>query len=198
MRWIVASILLFIVPYTYINVKYRKAGPAFEPYADMQAQANVKRLLEAGYTRVTVRAERPFPALPRADITVGAPLAAPTPASGGLPAPLDTVLVETPRLPESYRDLVAPAEFSADAAARLQFTARYTGQHEQLGGAEVYLHNDSVVIVPTFEPVPDGLQARTPETNVLLTLPAGMLAPGRHRFTLAGTRDSVTWPVVVR
>jgi hypothetical protein len=198
MRWIVATILLFIVPYTYINLKFRKPGPAFEPYADMQAQANVKRLLEAGYTRVTVRAERPFPALPRADITRSAPPAASAPAPGGLPSPLDTVLVETPRLPESYRDLVAPAEFTTADSSRLQFTARYPGQHEQLGGAEVYLQDDSVVIVPTFERIPDGLQARTPDTNVLLTLPAGMLAPGRHRFTLAGTRDSVTWHVVVR
>lgn len=198
MRWILASILLFIVPYTYINLKFRKAGPAFEPYADMQAQANVKRLLEAGYTRVTVRAERPFPALPRVAIIQNAPLATFVPAPGGLPSPLGQILVETPRLPETYRDLVAPAEFTTADAPRLQFTARHPGQHEQLGGAEVYLQGDSVVIVPTFEPVPEGLQARTADTNVLLTLPAGMLAPGRHRVTLAGTRDSVTWQVVVR
>ena len=140
----------------------------------------------------------PSPALPRADIIQTAPLASSTPAAGGLPSPLDTVLVETPRLPESYRDLVAPAEFTTADSPRLQFTARYPGQHEQLGGAEVYLHQESVVIVPTFEPVPEGLQARTADTNVLLTFPAGMLAPGRHRFTLAGTRDSVTWQVVVR
>ncbi len=198
MRWIVASILLFIVPYTYINLKYRKAGPAFEPYADMRDQANVKRLLEAGYTRVIVRAERPFPALSRAEIIQNAPPAAPASAPGGLPSPLDTVLVEAPRLPESYRDLAAPAEFASADSPRLQFTARYAGQHEQLGGAEVYLHHESVVIVPTFEPVPDNLTARSRESTVLVTLPPGLLKPGQHIFTLAGARDSARWTVLVR
>lgn len=198
MRWIVASILLFIVPYTYINLKYRKPGPAFEPYADMRAQANVKRLLDAGYTRVSIRAERPFPALPGPEILRDAPAASFTPAPGGLPAPLDTLLVEPPRLPESYRDLIAPAEFATTDSVRIQFTTHLAGEHEQLGGAEVYVHDALVVIVPTFEPVPEGLRTRTRDANILLTLPAGLLAPGRHVFNLSGIRDSVRWSVLVR
>ena len=80
MRWIVLAILLFIVPYTYVTLEYRKPNKAFEPYADMKEQANVHRLLDAGYKRVSVRAERPFPALSPAEITRG-PAAAPSPAS---------------------------------------------------------------------------------------------------------------------
>ncbi len=199
MRWIVASILLFIVPYTYVNLKYRKPNKAFEPYADMKAQANVKRLLDAGYTRATIRAERPHPALPASEILPAGGLAAVIgPAPAGLPAPLDVTLVEAPRLPADYADLVAPAELVSGQGLLLQFTARHTNESEQLGGAEVYVRADGVVIVPLFEPVPSGLRARVKECTVLLTLPPSLLAPGQHQFTLAGGRESLRWNVLVR
>ncbi len=199
MRWIVASILLFIVPYTYVNLKFRKPDKAFEPYADMKAQANVKRLLDAGFTRVVVRAERPYPALPAKQLLPeGAARAETADAPGGLPSPLDKTLVEAPRLPSAYEDLLAPAEFAAGQAIRIQFTARLDGDHEQLAGAEVYIREDKIVIVPTFEPVPGSLQARAKEGNVLLTLPPALLAPGRHEITLAGARESARWTVMAR
>jgi len=104
MRWIVASILLFIVPYTYVNLKFRKPDKAFEPYADMKDQANVKRLLDAGYTRVAIRAERPYPALPAPRLLpAGVSPAGIAPAPGGLPKPLDTTLVEPPACPPPTR-----------------------------------------------------------------------------------------------
>ena len=199
MRWIVASILLFIVPYTYVNLKFRKPNKAFEPYSDMRDQANVKRLLDAGYARLTVRAERPFPPLTSQDILPAGDLVpAVSPAPAGLPAPLDTTLVVVPRLPAAYAHLISPAEIAADIPLRLQFTAKLDSDQEQLAGAEVYVRDDSVVVVPTFEPVPGDLQARARESNVLLTLPAGLLAPGRHVFTLPGSRDSLRWSVNVR
>jgi hypothetical protein len=197
MRWVVASIILFLVPYTFITFKYRKPEKAFEPYADMKAQANVKRLVEAGYVRSNVRAERPFPALPARDVTRGA-AAQVTPLAGGLPDPLRKTLVEAPRLPAGYHDLLAPAEITALLPTRVQFTARLESDHEQLGGAEIYINENSVVIVPTFEPIPGELKTRTQETNVLLTLPAGLLSPGEHVFTLAGSRYSLRWNVIVR
>ncbi|MCU0793143.1 MAG: hypothetical protein MUE42_09915 [Opitutaceae bacterium] len=54
LRWIVLTILVVIVPYTYVNLKFRKPNKAFEPYADMMAQANVNRLLDAGFRRVSL------------------------------------------------------------------------------------------------------------------------------------------------
>ncbi|MEN9841418.1 MAG: hypothetical protein RL376_1218 [Verrucomicrobiota bacterium] len=197
MRWVVASIILFLVPYTFITFKYRKTDKAFEPYADMKAQANVNRLLEAGYVRSNLRAERPFPALPAKEITRGAS-AQSTSAPGGLPDPLDHTLIDAPRLPASYRDLLAPAEIAALLPTKIQFTARIESDHEQLGGAEIYIRDGSVVIVPTFEPIPDGLSARTRDSNVLLTLPAGLLAPGEHAVTLAGAKGSLRWNVRVK
>jgi hypothetical protein len=199
MRWIVASILLFIVPYTYVNLKFRKPNKAFEPYADMKAQANVKRLLDAGYTRVAIRAERPHPPLSARQLLPEAGLLAVVEsAPGGLPPPLDTTLVEAPRLPAGYADLLAPAELAATAAARLQFTAHIESDREQLAGADVYVRDDTIVIAPTFEPVPGDLQSRARADVVLLTLPAGVLAPGAHTVTLAGARDSLRWTMMVR
>lgn len=197
MRWIVLVIVLCIGPYTYVNLKYRKPNKVFEPYADMKEQANVKRLLETGYNRVTIAAERPFPALAPSEITRGA-TAQLAPAPGGLPDPLGQTLVEIPRLPLSYRGLVAPAEINSLMPTRIQFTAQIETDHEQLGGAQIFVRENSVVIVPTFEPVPGDLQVRSRESDVLLTLPSGVLQPGTHVFTLAGARDSVRWTVFVR
>lgn len=197
MRWIVAAILMFIVPYTYVNLKFRKPGKAFEPYADMKAQANVNRLLDAGYRRVDVPAERPFPALTPGEITRGQ-AANPTPAPGGLPPALADTLLEPPRLPAAYRDLIAPAESNTLRPAKLQFTAHLASDREQLAGADLYLRESQLVIVPRFEPIPEGLQARSAESTVLLTLPPGLLPPGRHSLTLVGARESLHWDVVVR
>jgi len=194
MRWIVAAILLFIVPYTYVNLKFRKPNRAFEPYADMKEQANVKRLLDAGYTRVNVRAERPYPPLGAAQVLgPGRSRVTFARSPGGLPRPLDGTLVEAPRLPLRYGDLVAPAEVSGDEAIRLQFTATVEGANEQLAGAEIYIRSNEVVVAPTFEPLPGKLAARDQQSLVLLTLPAGILAPGRHTFTLAGRESSLRW-----
>jgi hypothetical protein len=197
LRWVVATILLFIVPYTFLTLKYRKPGRAFEPYADLKAQANVKRLLDAGYVRVSLHAERPFPPLRAAAIAPGT-LARTEPAPAGLPDALNHTLVETPSLPLAYRDLLTPAELTHTEPARLQFTASFSDEHTQPAGADLYVRDNNIIIVPTFEPVPGGLTARTRETNLLLTLPASLLAPGRHEVTLLGTRSSLRWTWLVR
>lgn len=197
MRWVVVAIVLCLVPYTYLTIKYRKPNKPVEPYADFKEQANVHRLLDAGYRRATIRAERPFPALTPGEITRGTP-AQPAPAPGGVPDMLAKTLVEAPLLPAGYRDLVTAAELPSLLPARIQFVARLETDREQLGGAEVFLRENTIVIVPTFEPVPGDLQTRSKETPVLLTLPGGMLEPGEYVVTLAGARDSLRWTVVVR
>lgn len=197
MRWVVLTILVVIVPYTYVNLKFRKPEKAFEPYADMKAQANVIRLLDAGYQRVTLRAVRPFPDLGLGEITRG-PAATAETIPGGLPADLGTTLVEAPRLPAAYRDLLAPAEVSVLLPARVQFTALLDSNRETLAAAEIYIREGVVVIVPTFEATAGALEARSKEVTIALDWPVGLLPAGLHTLTLAGARDSLRWSVLVR
>jgi hypothetical protein len=197
LRWIVVTILVFIVPYTFITLKYRKSGKAFEPYADMKEQANVHRLLDAGYRRLSLIAERPALPYPAATLTGGKPAKA-TPCTGGLPAPLGATLVEVPRLPGSYRDLVAAAEINQLLPTKIQFVCKLESDQEQLGGAEVFMRDTSVVIVPAFETINGDLHTRSRESVVLLTLPAGLLPPGPHSVTLVGARESLSWTLEVR
>jgi hypothetical protein len=197
LRWVALAILVFIVPYTFIQWKYRKPARAFEPYADMKAQANVNRLLDAGYRRLTLVAERPAVPYPNAKLTGGKP-AKTTRAVGGLPAPLGQTLVEIPRLPGGYADLVAPAEINQLLPSQIQFVCRLDSDKEQLGGAEIFMRETSVVIVPSFETVAGDLKTRSKESVVLLTLPAGLLTAGTHQLTLAGAHDSLMWSLLVR
>ncbi len=198
MRWVVAIILLFLVPYTYLNIKYRKPGRAFEPYADFKAQAQTRRLLDAGYTRAPVIAERPAPPLAAAKVFTG-PAAPALSAAAGLPSGLADLLIDQPALPTGYSDLLAGAETTASEPLRIQVKVRLDDPTVQLGGADVYLHPKSgIVIVPFHETVPEGLRTRRPEEIVLLTVPPGLIKLGRHEVLLAGRDASLRWTFVAR
>ena len=53
MKWVIIVIIAVLVPYTYLTLHYRKPGPAYRPYQDAQDRANVVRLLDAGYRRLS-------------------------------------------------------------------------------------------------------------------------------------------------
>jgi len=92
MKWIVLTIALVLVPYTFLTLHYRKPGPAYRPYQDAQERANVVRLLSAGYQRITLPAQRP------ADPARGTATAPTLAALGGLPSALVATLVQKPLL----------------------------------------------------------------------------------------------------
>src|ERR1017187_9050714 len=56
MKWILLGVILFIVPYTYINLHFRKPGPGFLPYDDMREREHLGR---GGFKRITARLSRP-------------------------------------------------------------------------------------------------------------------------------------------
>jgi hypothetical protein len=80
----------------------------------------------------------------------------------------------------------------------IRFTCTLRDDRQQLAGAELFVRGETVVITPTFEPVPGTLQARAPQSDVLLTVPPGALKPGSYTMTLVGERVSRTWPVNVK
>ena len=82
--------------------------------------------------------------------------------------------------------------------SQIQFVCKLDSDKEQLGGAEIFIREGAVVIVPVFETISGGLQTRTKESVVLLTLPAGLLTSGTHTVTLVGAKESLYWKLIVR
>ena len=191
MKWIVVAIIVVIVPYTFLTLRYRRPGKAFEPYADIKDRANTMRLLSAGYQRLTLDAQRPaFPA-------GGSAAASVSTAAGGLPAALKTTLVDPPLLPADILSVNAAPTASASTAYSIQFTCTQPDNKQQLAGAELYLRGEEIVITPDFEKLSGGLQTRTRENIIVLTVPAGALKPGRYHVTLAGAQTSRAWTLQV-
>lgn len=192
MKWVVLAIVVVIVPYTFLTLRYRKEGPAFQPYQDMKNRANVSRLLAAGYQRMPLTAHRPADSLHLLRSVTA------TRAPGGLPAELKATLIEAPLLPTEILQVSAAPTANGVQAYPIQFTCRLPDDQQMLAGAELYLKNDEAVIVPTFERVGGDLMTRTREPAVVVTIPAGVLKPGPHRITVAAERSGATWEVDVR
>lgn len=196
MKWVVLAIIACVIPYTWITLKYRKEGPSYNPYEDSKNHANVVRLLEAGYTRINVTAERPAdPQLLTKGMTS---LADVTNAPGGLTEDLASTLVEVPELPLSFASVSAAKEAAAMLPYPVIFTCKLGDQKHQLGGAQLFRKDGSIVIVPIFEPLSGDLTARTKESVVVLTLPAGSLKSGNYNVVLAGRAESKTWTLDVK
>ena len=192
MKWIALAILLVIVPYTFLTLHYRKPGPAFEPYADMKNRANTIRLLSAGFQRITLTAQRPADATrPGSGATISAAL-------GGVPEALKSALVDEPILPNEITSVIAAASTAATAAGSFQFTCTLPDQKVQLSGAQLYVREGEIFIVPEFEKISGGLLARSRESVVLITVPAGALKPGAYRITLLGAHLSKAWALTVK
>lgn len=191
MKWIVIAILVVVLPYTFLRWHYRKPGKAFEPYHDMKDRANTMRLLSAGFQRVTLEATRP------AEAHLAAAASA-TSAAGGLPEPLASSLLDAPLLPGDIMTVSAAPAVSALLAYPIEFTCGVPDHHQQLSGAELYVHESSLYIVPRFERLNGGLLARSRQTLVRVTVPAGVLKPGHYTVMLIGGASSRRWPLEVK
>ncbi len=192
MKWIVLAILLLIVPYTIVTLRYRKEGPAFEPYEDLKKRANVSRLLSAGYLRIPNTALRP------ADTGRAAGGAWAAPAPGGLPEDLRLTLVEPLQLPIEISSVTASPTAETAQPYVIQLACSLPDEKRQLGGADLYLRGEQLVIAPTFVAISGELQARSRHAAVLLTIPAGTLKPGHYAVTLLGERTSRAWALEVK
>ncbi len=196
MKWIVIAIIALVVPYTYLTLHFRKPGPAYRPYEALKERANVERLLAAGYQRINTLAERPSD--PQSIVkTIGAS-ATITDAPGGLPAGLAATLVEIPLLPRAVQSVSAPRESTLLLPYTILFNCTLANQKEQLGGSQMFIHGNTLVIIPQFEPIAGNLIARTNESIVTITVPAGTLKTGCYTVVLAASQHSKQWTVNVR
>lgn len=192
MKWVLLAIVIVIVPFTYLSLRFRKPGPAFRPYEDLKERANVTRLLSAGYRRIPLPAREPADPLgSRASAFI-----ATTP--GGLPEELRATLVASPRLPAEITRVSAPSSIHAGADYAIRFACNLPDFKRDLAGADLYLKADQIVIAPDYDKLDGGFLARTTENVVELTVPAGALKPGRYRVTLVGEKSSRAWILEVR
>jgi hypothetical protein len=191
MKWVVLIILLTLGVYTFLTLRYRRPGPAFQPYQDLRNRANVHRLLDAGYQRIALAADRPT------DPTPAGPAARTAPALGGLPGALRDTLVERPLLPAEITSVTTAPAVNALFAYPIRFTCTQPDQKLQPAGAELYLRGDELVVTPEYERITGSLLARTRENLIRVTVPAGTLKPGRYQVTLVGARTSRTWTLLV-
>lgn len=191
MKWIVIAILLVIVPYTFLTLRYRKPEKAFEPYSDMKDRANTLRLLSAGFQRITLVAQRP------ADPTNTIITASVSSAAGGLPESLRSSLVDQPRLPDEILSVAAAPNTTVALPYSIQFSCSLPDDKQQLGGAHLYLRNEEIFLVPNFEHIGGELLTRSRKNIVVLTVPANALKPGNYRVTILGQRSSKSWTLQV-
>ncbi len=192
MKWIIVAIVAVIIPYTYLTLRFRRPEKVYEPYHDMKDRANTLRLLNAGFQRVTLEAERPSdPQRPSH--------AAPTlPATGGLPLALGTTLLDQPLLPAEIVNVYAAPVATALMSYPIDFTCTLPDNKQQLGGAQLYVRHEEIYIAPEFEKLGGNLLARSRENWVRVTVPAGALKPGHYRVVLLGARASKAWTLDVR
>ncbi|MDX2188047.1 MAG: hypothetical protein SFV32_14020 [Opitutaceae bacterium] len=197
MIWVIAAILVFVAGYTFVNLRYRKPGKAHEPYQDAKDRATVERLVSAGFTRVTAGVERPAEPAKSASSFQG-PLAEVKEALGGLTPELKELLIDLPSLPDDFGRVVAPSTATAMLPYSIQYSCNLPDHKGILGETYVYTKEDKVVIVTSFERLKGELLARTRESSVILTLPAGTLKAGtRYQVTLVGARGSKQWTLQV-
>jgi hypothetical protein len=191
MKWIAVAIILVIVPYTFLTLRYRKPNAPFRPYEDLKNRSNVVRLLSAGYQRIPLAAMRPAdPSGARPTTTASAP--------GGVPAELRSALVEAPLLPAEIISVAANPSASTTAPYLIRFSCSLPDDKRQLSGADLYVKGDQIVVTPVFEPLVGKLAARTRDNVVLITVPAGALKPGHYRITLAAQNASRSWSLEMK
>ncbi|MGH7997645.1 MAG: hypothetical protein ACREFX_14970 [Opitutaceae bacterium] len=187
MKWVVLAIAVFILGYTYLNLRYRKPV-SFEPYEDARERA---RIASVGYRRVSLNLRQPA-----GNRLV--PSAGPVPVPGGLPADLYASLIEKPRLPESIGAVSAAPSLESGDLYRVRFRCASPGVHLQLGSAHLYQKSGVLYLVVGYVPIIDELAVRDTRTEVLLTAPANSVKSGRYRVVLVGRRESKAWPLIIR
>ncbi|HVU32126.1 MAG TPA: hypothetical protein VHE61_01740 [Opitutaceae bacterium] len=190
MKWVVVAIVVFIAGYTYLTLHFRKPGPDYRPYEDMRNRANTLRLLSAGYQRIELPAERPLDSGGAHDNTF--------PAPGGVPGDLNKTIVTRPLLPAEILGARAAASGTSSEPYSILFRCVVPDDQRQLAGAEMYIRRNELVITPDFEILARGLQTRSRNLLVLLTVPPHTLKSGSYRVLLVGDHASRAWTVTIR
>lgn len=193
MKWIVVAIVVFVAGYTVVNIYYRKQGPAFRPYEDMNKRATTARLLQAGWQKLPVELTRP---LEKPGFTLAATTSR---AAAGLGAELEAAFAEKPVLLASIDRATAPESVARGADYPVHFTASLADQRLQLGRIEALRRGHEIVLVPTLEKLPGkNLLSRWKDADYCALVPTDRLEPGRYTVRLTASGPAMQWTVLVR
>jgi hypothetical protein len=189
LKWIAAAIAIYIAAYTVVNLRYRKPGPEFQPYEQFRER---EALARAGWRHIPARAEWPAdPRFSRTDAEI-------IPGAGGLPGGLGAALSDQGPLPVEIGRISAAGEAGTGQPYAVQFSCSVADNRCELGGAELYLKDGSLCIVPDIERLPGALLSRTRIKVIRLTVGPGALPAGRYRVTLVAERASKCWALEVK
>ncbi|MBI2511195.1 MAG: hypothetical protein HYV96_04405 [Opitutae bacterium] len=192
MKWIVLAIVIFVVGYTLVNIYYRKPGPAFRPYEDMNKRATTARLLNAGWQKLPVELTRPAS-------KPGFGLAASVSrSSAGLGTELEASFAEKPRLLATIDKVTASTDATHGSTYSVFFTASLTDQNFQVSRIEALLRGNEIVLIPVIEKLPDHLLSRWEDADYCASVPTDRLAPGRYTARLAAKGPAAQWTFTVR
>ena len=192
MKWIVLAMILFIVPYTYLTLRYRKPGPSYEPYKDAREKTLIAR---AGFRRVSLSAARLASAGAAAD---EGPPAFISDSPGGLPGELRASLISPPLIPAAIGAVSAPANLDSSRPYSIRYLCAASNLQQVLSGAHLYIRGGEACLVTEFERLTGGLSARTEQETVGIDIPPGTFDPGKYRFIVIGQSGSKSWTLEVR
>jgi len=188
MKGIVLAILIFVVLYTYLNLHYRKPGPAYQPYQDSRQRAALEKV---GYQRITCRVDRPSDPKPSADTALILP------APGGLPADLLATFPLPPLLPAEIGLVGAAPAVEAAATYQIQFSCTQSDNLREVVGAHFFFKEGEMFAVPDCEALPAGLIARTRAAVIRIRVPPATIPAGTYHLTLVGEQSSKSWTLQV-
>jgi len=188
MKWIVVAILVFVVGYTAVNLKFRKPGPAYRPYQDAQDRATTARLLAAGWQKVALDTRRP---VEKPD-TLGA--ARISRELAGLGPDLEAKFAEKPKLMSSIDSVSAPARVAHGGDYTVFFTASLSNLKGQVGDLALYRHGNELVLIPSIETLPGKeLMSRWNDSNYAVTFSTATLPAGRYTMRIIALAPAATW-----
>jgi hypothetical protein len=194
MKWIVLSIVVFVVIYTVVNIYYRKQGPAYRPYQDAQDRATTARLLAAGWHKIPLETRRPVEK-PDAD---GA-AAKITREIAGLGPDLESKFAEKPKLVSTIDRAAAPASVAHGGDYSIYFTVGIPSQKAQVGDLSLYQRGNELVLIPSVEKLPGkDLMTRWDDANYCVTFSTTTLPAGRYTVRIVAQAPAAAWSFDVR
>jgi len=200
MKWIIVAIAVFIGPYTYLTLHYRKPGPAYAPYADNKDRANTSRLLDAGYQRIALEFQESAPDTPPTWDTTPTAEIWPTGAKQvpeGVPVDLADALIDDPHLLPSFSSVAATLIPKSDSPIVIIFPSNPGQVGAELQAVHAYRRSELLVIVPELSDVTNSSGDSTLTIAYRIVIPPGSLPPGHYRVRLAGAESSREWEMQV-